>query len=100
MNPVGLGEKTIAIEMFFKDVLLWNKTEISIANVGMHIDGHSTKKLSYRSNNKTIYYTRTIVKLKRSSLSLPYYLYFTVHIGDLILMLLHTQVEVIWLLME
>ena len=48
----------------------------------MHIDGHSTKKIYYSSNNKTIYYTRTIVKLKKSSLSLPYFLYYTIHIDN------------------
>jgi len=48
MNPVNNGEKTIAIEMYFKDYLLWHKAVISIAHAGMHIESYSTKKIIIR----------------------------------------------------
>ena len=45
MNPASNGDKTIAIEMFFKDRLLWNKSLITISSVGLNDKGNITKKI-------------------------------------------------------
>ena len=51
---------TLVIELYNKDLLTYNKTNISIQGSGVLIEAHNTQKYQYQySAGKLLYYTNT-----------------------------------------
>lgn len=72
-------ESIIAIELYNKVALTYEKSKIYIQGTGVWIEGHETKKFTYKYGpTNFLYYTKIIVKFKETSGSPSVFLYFTV----------------------
>lgn len=65
-------ESIIAIEFYNKDALTYRKSKIYIQGTGVWIEGHETKKYTYRDGRTNfLYYAKIMVKFKKTSGSPP-----------------------------
>ena len=72
-------ESIIAIDLYNKDALIYGKSKIYIQGTGVWIEGHETKKFTYKyGRTNFLYYAKIMVKFKKTSGSPPVFLYSTV----------------------
>ena len=59
------------------------KTTIYVNGTGMWVESNNTTKYQYHyGNNNTLYYSKTLIRFKKTSSSPPVFVYFTVHYDD------------------
>ena len=61
-------ESIIAIEFYNKDALTYGNSKIYIQGTGVWIEGHETKKFTYKyGRTNFLYYAKIMVKFKKTS---------------------------------
>ena len=71
---------SLVIELYNRDYITWEKQETYVNGTGMWVESHNTTKYQYHyGSSDTLYYTKTLIKFKKTSSSPPVFVYFTVH---------------------
>ena len=74
---------SLVVEVYNRDCITWERQETFVNGTGMWVrDSNTTKyQYHYRSSN-TLYYSKTLIRFKKTSSSPPVFVYFTVHYDD------------------
>ena len=74
---------SLMVERYNRDYKTWQREQTFVKGTGIWVRTYNITKLqySYRVNN-TLYYTKTLIKLKKMSSSAPVFVYYTVHFDD------------------
>ena len=76
-------EYTLAIELYNKDYKTWNRQLTYINADTAWIESHHTQKFQHHyQENGVIYYTKTLIRFKKTSTSTPNFIYITYHFDD------------------
>ena len=76
-------EYTLSIEMYNKDYETWNRQLTYINADTAWIEGYHTQKFQHHyQENGVIYYTKTLIRFKKTSTSTPNFIYITYHFED------------------
>ena len=76
-------EYTLAIELYNKDYETWNKQSTFVNADTAWIESYHTQKFQHHyQENGDIYYTKTLIKFKKTSTSTPNFIYITYHFDD------------------
>ena len=76
-------EYTLSIEMYNKDYETWNRQLTYINADTAWIESYHTQKFQHHyQENGVIYYTKTLIRLKKTSTSTPNFIYITYHFDD------------------
>ena len=84
MFPTKTNEKySLIIELYNRDYKTWQRQETFVNGTGMWVINHNTTKFQHRyGSSGDLYYTKTLIKFKKTSSSAPIFVYFTVHFDD------------------
>ena len=76
-------EYTLAIELYNKDYKIWNRQLTYINADTAWIESYHTQKFQHHyQENGVIYYTKTLIRFKKTSTSTPNFIYITYHFED------------------
>ena len=71
---------SLVVELYNRDYITWEKQQTYVNGTGMWVESHNTTKYQYHyGSSDTLYYTKTLIKFKKTSSSPPVFVYFTVH---------------------
>ena len=74
---------SLIVELYNRDYETWQSQQTFVNGTGMWVENHNTTKYQYHyGNNNTLYYTKTLIRFKKTSSSPPVFVYFTVHYDD------------------
>ena len=69
--------------MYNRDYNTWQRQKTYVEGTGMWLISNNTTKYQYTYGGSNIlYYTKTLIKFKKTSSSPPIFVYFTVHFND------------------
>ena len=76
-------EYSLVVELYNRDYKTWQRQQTFVEGTGMWVISHNTTKYQYQyGSSGDLYYTKTLIKFKKTSSSLPIFVYFTVHFDD------------------
>ena len=74
---------SLVVELYNRDCETWQRQQTFVNGTGMWVISYSTAKYQYRyGSSGDLYYTKTLIKFKKTSSSPPIFVYFTVHFDD------------------
>ena len=75
---------SLVVEMFNRDFTTWERQETFIEGTGIWLKTYNTLKFQHHyGNNNTLYYSKTLIKFNKTSLSGSLtQIYFTIHFDD------------------
>ena len=74
---------SLIVELYNRDYKTWQRQETYVNGTGMWVINHNTTKFQHRyGSSGDLYYTKTLIKFKKTSSSPPIFVYFTVHFDD------------------
>ena len=74
---------SLVVELYNRDYTTWERQQTYVNGTGMWVESNNTTKYQYHyGNNNTIYYSKTLIRFKKTSSSSPLFAYFTVHFDD------------------
>ena len=74
---------SLIVELYNRDYKTWQRQETFVNGTGMWVIKHNTTKFQHRyGSSGDLYYTKTLIKFKKTSSSAPIFVYFTVHFDD------------------
>ena len=74
---------SLGVELYNRDYETWQRQQTFVNGTGMWVENHNTTKYQYHyGSSNTLYYTKTLIKFKKTSSSPPVFVYFTVHFDD------------------
>ena len=74
---------SLIVELYNRDYKTWQRQETFVNGTGMWVINHSTTKYQYRyGSSGDLYYSKTLIKFKKTSSSAPIFVYFTAHFDD------------------
>ena len=74
---------SLIVELNNRDYETWQRQQTFVNGTGMWVENHNTTKYQYQyGSSNTLYYTKTLIKFKKTSSSPPVFVYFTVHFDD------------------
>ena len=74
---------SLIVELYNRDYETWQRQQTYVNGTGMWVETHSTTKYQYRYGSRgDLYYSKTLIKFKKTSSSPPVFVYFTVHFDD------------------
>ena len=84
MFPMKTNETySLIVELYNRDFKTWGRQETYVEATGIWLKSYNTAKLQYRyGSSGDLYYTKTLVKFKKTSSSAPVFVYYTVHYDD------------------
>ena len=84
MFPMKTNETySLIVELYNRDFKTWQRQETYVNGTGMWVKSYNTAKLQYRyGSSGDLYYTKTLIKFKKTSSTAPIFVYFTVHFDD------------------
>ena len=76
-------EYTLVIELYNKDFETWKRQLTFVNGTGIWVESHHTQKFQHQyEENGDIYYSKTLIKFKKTSTSAPIFVYITYHFDD------------------
>ena len=79
MFPMKTGETySLIVELYNRDYNTWQRQETYVNGTGMWVKSYNTTKFQQQN----LYYTKTLIKFKKTSSTAPIFVYFTVHFDD------------------
>ena len=76
-------EYSLVAELYNRDYTTWERQQTYVNGTGMWVESYNTTKYQYHyGSSDTLYYTKTLIKFKKTSSSPPVFVYFTVHYDD------------------
>ena len=74
---------SLIVELYNRDYNTWQRQQTYVDGTGMWSISNNTTKYQYTYGGSNIlYYTKTLIKFKKTSSSPPIFVYFTVHFDD------------------
>ena len=74
---------TLIVELYNRDYNTWQRQQTYVEGTGMWLISNNTTKFQFNYGGSNIlYYTKTLIKFKKTSSSPPIFVYFTVHFND------------------
>ena len=74
---------SLVVELYNRDYETWQRQQTYVNETGMWVENNNTTKYQYSyGSGNTLYYTKTLIKFKKTSSSPPIFVYFTVHFDD------------------
>ena len=74
---------SLIVELYNRDYKTWQRQETFVNGTGMWVINHNTTKYQYHyGSSGDLYYTKTLIKFKKTSSSAPVFVYYTVHFDD------------------
>ena len=74
---------SLMVERYNRDYKTWQREQTSVNGTGVWMRTYDITKLQYNYGvNNTLYYTKTLIKFKKTSSSAPVFVYYTVHFDD------------------
>ena len=74
---------SLVVEVYNRDYITWERQQTYVNGTGMWVESNNTTKYQYHyGNNNTLYYSKTLIRFKKTSPSPPVFVYFTVHYDD------------------
>ena len=74
---------SLIVELYNRDYTTWERQQTYVNGTGMWVESNNTTKYQYHyGNNNSLYYTKTLIRFKKTSSSPPVFVYFTVHFDD------------------
>ena len=71
------------VELYNRDYKTWQRQQTYVNGTGMWVENNSTTKYQYNyGSSGDLYYTKTLIKFKKTSSSAPVFVYYTVHFDD------------------
>ena len=76
-------EYLLVVELYNRDYKTWQRQQTFVEGMGMWVINHNTTKYQYTyGSSGDLYYSKTFIKFKKTSFSLPIFVYYTVHFDD------------------
>ena len=84
MFPMKTNETySLIVELYNRDFKTWERQETYVNGTGLWVKSSNTTKFQHRyGSSDDLYYTKTLIKFKKTSSSAPIFVYFTVHFDD------------------
>ena len=84
MFPMKTNETySLIIELYNRDFKTWERQETYINGTGLWVKSSNTAKFQHQyGSSGDLYYSRSLIKFKKTSSSAPIFVYFTVHFDD------------------
>ena len=84
MFPMKTNEYySLVVELYNRDYKTWQRQETYVNGTGMWVISNNTTKFQHRyGSSGDLYYTKTLIKFKKTSSSAPIFGCFTVHFDD------------------
>ena len=84
MFPMKTNETySLIVELYNRDYKTWQRQETYVNGTGMWVKSSNRTKFQHRyGSSGDLYYTKTLIKFKKTSSSAPIFVYFTVHFDD------------------
>ena len=74
---------SLMVERYNRDYKTWQREQTFVNGTGVWVRSYNITKLQYPYGvNNTLYYTKTLIKFKKTSSSAPVFVYYTVHFDD------------------
>ena len=74
---------SLVVELYNRDYKTWERQETFVNGTGMWVKSSNTTKFQHHyGSSGDLYYTKTLIKFKKTSSSAPIFVYFTVHFDD------------------
>ena len=74
---------SLIVELYNRDYTTWERQQTYVNGTGMWVENHNTTKYQYHyGSSNTLYYSKTLIRFKKTSSSPPIFVYFTVHYDD------------------
>ena len=74
---------SLIVELYNRDYKTWQRQQTFVNGTGMWVESYNTSKYQYQyGSSGDLYYTKTLIKFKKTSSSPPIFVYFTVHFDD------------------
>ena len=74
---------SLIVELYNRDYKTWQRQQTFVEGTGMWVINHNTTKYQYQyGSSGDLYYSKTLIKFKKTSSSPPIFVYFTVHFDD------------------
>ena len=74
---------SLVVELYNLDYNTWERQQTYVNGTGMWVESNNTTKYQYHyGSSNTLYYTKALIRFKKTSSSPPVFVYFTVHFDD------------------
>ena len=74
---------SLIVELYNRDYKTWQRQQTYVNGTGMWVISSSTTKFQHQyGSSGDLYYSKTLIKFKKTSSSPPIFVYFTVHFDD------------------
>ena len=74
---------SLIVELYNRDYKTWQRQETYVNGTGMWVKSFNTTNFQHGyGSSGDLYYTKTLIKFKKTSSSAPIFVYFTVHFDD------------------
>ena len=74
---------SLIVELYNRDYTTWERQQTYVNGTGMWVESNNTTKYQYHYlSSNTLYYSKTLIRFKKTSSSPPLFVYFTVHFDD------------------
>ena len=74
---------SLIVELYNRDYVTWQRQQTFVNGTGMWVrDSNTIKEQYHYGRSNTLYYTKTLIKFKKTSSSPPIFVYYTVHFDD------------------
>ena len=84
MFPMKTNETySLIVELYNRDFKTWQRQQTFVEGNGIWLKSFNTTKFQHRyGSSGDLYYTKTLIKFKKTSSTAPIFVYFTVHFDD------------------
>ena len=84
MFPMKTNETySLIVELYNRDFKTWGRQETYVEATGIWLKSHNTTKFQHQyGSSGDLYYSKTLIKFKKTSSSAPVFIYYTVHFDD------------------
>ena len=74
---------SLIVELYNRDYKTWQRQQTYVNGTGIWVRSNNTTKYQYPyGRSGVLFYTKTLIKFKKTSSSAPIFVYFTVHFDD------------------
>ena len=74
---------SLVVEVYNRDYTTWERQQTYVNGTGMWVESNNTTKYQYHyGSSNTLYYSKTLIRFKKTSSSPPVFVYFTIHYDD------------------
>ena len=74
---------SLIVELYNRDYKTWQRQQTFVNGTGMWVESYNTAKYQHQyESSGDLYYTKTLIKFKKTSSSAPVFVYYTVHFDD------------------